>query len=139
MSRREQVLDAVKALVSTALPNADVKRNLDRPASIPPGGMVVIRDGDPGEPETVLGPPLYSYEHKIELEIAGWPNGGSAAVDEMMTAIGAAVAANRTLGGLCDWLEPIAPFVDSSEQRGAPTVPWADAGLLAVYTTPSPL
>lgn len=49
-SRREQVIEAVKALVAGALPNAEVKRNLAKPERIAPGGLVVVRDGDPGSP-----------------------------------------------------------------------------------------
>ncbi len=53
-SRREAVLDAIKTLVASALPAAEVKRNLDKPERIPPGGLVILRDGDPGEPEVLL-------------------------------------------------------------------------------------
>ena len=42
-SRREQVIEAVKALVVGALPNAEVKRNLAKPERIAPGGLRVYR------------------------------------------------------------------------------------------------
>lgn len=60
-SKREQVLDAIKALVAAALPDADVKRNLAKADRIPPGGLVIVRDGDPGDPEVMLSPLLYIY------------------------------------------------------------------------------
>ena len=40
-SKREQVIDAVKALVAGALPLAETKRNLDKPERIPAGGLVI--------------------------------------------------------------------------------------------------
>ena len=71
-SKRETVLAAVKALVAAALPGAEVKRNLAKAERIPPGGLVVIRDGDPGEPEVCLSPLTYLYSHRVPLEIAAY-------------------------------------------------------------------
>ena len=71
-SKRETVLGAVKALVAAALPGAEVKRNLAKPERIPPGGLVVIRDGDPGEPDVTLSPVFYLYTHRIPVEIAAF-------------------------------------------------------------------
>ena len=45
----------------------------------------MLRDGEPGEPEVTLSPLAYHYQHR------------------------AALAANRTLGGLCGWVEAEAP------------------------------
>jgi hypothetical protein len=53
-SKAEQVLDALKALLET-LPGAAVDRNRVLPEKIPAGGLIVLRDGDPGEPEQALG------------------------------------------------------------------------------------
>ena len=55
-SKRETVLAAAKTLVAAALPGVEVRRNLAKTERIPPGGLVVIRDGDPGEPEVSLSP-----------------------------------------------------------------------------------
>ena len=71
-SKRETVLGAVKSLVTAALPGAEVKRNLAKPERIPPGGLVVIRDGDPGEPDVTLSPVSYLYTHRIPVEIAAF-------------------------------------------------------------------
>jgi hypothetical protein len=111
-SKRETVLGAVKALVAAALPSAEVKRNLAKAERIPPGGLVVIRDGDPGEPDVTLSPVSYLYTHRIPLEIAAFESATltrEQVVDEMLAAIGAAIIANRRLGGLVDWIEAEAP------------------------------
>jgi len=141
-SRREQVIGAIKALVAAALPSADVKRNLDKPERIPPGGLVIIRDGDPGEPEVLLSPLTYVYAHRVPIELAAFasaPITREEALDQMLSAIGAAVAANRTLDGLCDFIEPEAPSSDDLETAGAVSGRWADTAIVAHYATPDPL
>lgn len=141
-SRREQVLDAVKALVAAALPDADVKRNLAKAERIPPGGLVIVRDGEPGDPEVMLSPLTYVYTHRIPIEVAVYETSSQSreqVLDEMLGAIGATVAADRTLGGLCDFIEAEAPATDDVETAGARAGRWADAAILAVYGTTDPL
>ncbi|MBZ0138243.1 MAG: hypothetical protein K8H87_00520 [Pseudorhodoplanes sp.] len=141
-SKREQVLDAVKALLSSALPTADVRRNLAKPERIPPGGLVVVRDGDPGDPEVMLSPLVYVYTHRIPIELAAYETSSQSpeqVLDEMLGAIGVAVSGDRTLGGLCDFIEAQAPSTDEVETAGARAGRWADAAIVAVYGTPDPL
>jgi hypothetical protein len=141
-SKREQVLDAVKALVAAALPDADVKRNLAKAERVPPGGLVIVRDGEPGDPEVMLSPLTYVYTHRIPVEVAAYETSSQQreqVLDEMLGAIGAAVAADRTLGGLCDFIEAEAPATDDVETAGARAGRWADAAILAVYGTTDPL
>jgi hypothetical protein len=141
-SKREQVLDAVKALVAAALPNADVKRNLAKAERIPPGGLVIVRDGEPGEPEVMLSPLLYIYTHRIPIEVAANETSSQPreqVLDEMLGAIGGAVAGDRTLGGLCDFIEAEAPVMDDVETAGARAGRWADVAIIAVYGTTDPL
>lgn len=73
-------------------------------------GLIILRDGQPGEPEVTLPPLRYHYQHRAELEVvvrAG--TGRASAFHELISVIGNALAADRTLGGLCDWAEPEAP------------------------------
>jgi len=141
-SRREQVLDAVKALIAAALPTAEVKRNLAKPERIPPGGLVIVRDGDPGEPDIFLSPLTHVYTHRIPIEVAAYETSSEMrerVLDQMLGAIGAAVVADRTLGGLCDFIETEAPATDDVETTGARAGRWADAAIIAVYGTADPL
>jgi hypothetical protein len=141
-SKREQVLEAIKALVASALPSAEVKRNLDKPERIPPGGLVIVRDGDAGEPEILLSPLTYIYEHRVPIEIAAFASASltrEQALDQMLAALGEAVAADRTLGGLCEFLETEAPTSDDLETAGAISGRWADAAIIASYATANPL
>ena len=80
------------------------------PERIPATGLIILRDGQPGEPEVTLSPLCYHYQHRAELEVVVQAGTGRAsAFDDLIAAIGAALEADRTLGGLCDWVEPEAP------------------------------
>jgi hypothetical protein len=141
-SRREQVLDGIKALIASALPNAEVKRNLAKPDRIAPGGLAIIRDGDPGEAEIILSPLIYIYTHRIPVELAAYETSSESreqVLDGMLGAIGLAVMNDRTLGGLCDFMEAEAPATDDVETAGARPGRWADAAIIAVYGTTDPL
>ena len=68
-SKAEQILDALKALLGT-VPGAVVERNSVLPEKVPDGGLIILRDGDPGEPEQALGGfgGTY-YQHAVEIEV----------------------------------------------------------------------
>jgi hypothetical protein len=145
MSKRLDVLIAVKALITAALPFATVL-GLDaddaKPEAIPAGGLVIIRAGDPGQPTVDLSPLAYNYEHVIPLEFAAYQSSSLTSeqvLDAMMAAVGAAVAANRTLSGTCDFLETQAANTADLETQGAVAARWGDAALVAAYNTQNPL
>jgi hypothetical protein len=141
-SKREQVLDALTALVTTALPAATVLRNAAKPQRIPAGGLVVIRDGDLGEAEVLLSPRRYVYNHRIEFEVAALKQGAATreqTLDGMLVAIGNAIQANRTLGGLCVEIWPEAPVNDDIETEGTPAGRSAEFAVVADYDTLNPL
>src|SRR5918999_2031807 len=102
-SKAEQVLAAVKVLLET-LPDAVVERNSVLPEKIPNGGLIILRDGDPGEPEQALGGfgSTY-YQHAVEIEVyleEGDAAARDAAFDAVLQQIGAVLEANPPLGGL---------------------------------------
>lgn len=136
------MLAALRALIAGALPTADVKRNLAKAERIPPGGLVVVRDGEPGEPETTLSPLTYHFEHRVVVEVAANEAAGTPrelVLDAMLRAIGTAIAADRTLGGLCDWIETQAPATEDAEAQGAMPVRFALLTIVAAYATADPL
>ena len=69
MSKIEQVLNALMALLET-VPSAVVGRNSVLPEKVPAGGLIILRDGYPGEPEQTLGGfgSTY-YQHAVEIEL----------------------------------------------------------------------
>lgn len=117
-----------------------VERNAVLPTKIPDGGMVILRDGVPGEPETTFSPLLYHYEHRAEVEVFVQPKSGLETMfDDLCRKVGAAVIADRTFGGLCDWTEAEAPEPDDTPVEGAPTYRAAVIGIRLHYATPDPL
>ena len=102
---RETIL---AALLARLLPLAALTlRDEVLPERIPTAGLIILRDGQPGEPEVTLSPLRYHYQHRAELEVVVQTGTGRAsAFDSLIAAIGAALEADRTLGGLCDWIEP---------------------------------
>ena len=110
------------------------------PERIPASGLIILRDGQPGEPEVTLSPLRYHYQHRAELEVviqAG--TGRASAFDDLIAAIGAALEADRTLGGHCDWVEPEAPASVDLPVEGAAALKAAMITVVLHYTTTSPL
>ncbi|MDF2621408.1 MAG: hypothetical protein K0S00_4067 [Xanthobacteraceae bacterium] len=142
MSRREIALAALKATLAAALTGADVKRNAAVPQEAGPGGLVILRDGDPGEPEVSLSPPLYAYEHRVDAEIyaeAATEAQALAILNAILDDIDTALTADRTLGGTVDYCEPTAPTTDTDTLEGSAPMLAARLGITLIYTTTSPL
>ncbi|WP_296643449.1 acyl-CoA transferase [Roseinatronobacter sp.] len=106
-SPRETILTALFARLST-LP-ATALRGEVLPERVPAEGLLVLRDGEPGEPEITLSPLRYHYQHRVEVEAVVQGADRDAAFDTLCASIGVAIAADRTLGGVCDWVEAEAP------------------------------
>lgn len=103
----EAVFTLVKGALATAQPLAKVVRN-GKPERLEPGGLVVMWDGDPGEPEMDLSPPVYNFQRRILLGFGAAGGAGRPAdqvTADLKAAVNAAVRGDRHLGGLCDWLE----------------------------------
>ena len=79
------------------------------PERVPAAGLLILRDGEPGEPEVTMSPLTYHYQHRAEIEAVVQGASRDAAFDTLCASIGAALAADRTLGGLCDWVEAESP------------------------------
>lgn len=141
-SYMERVLKALFSAVETHAPaGVKVLRNSSIPERIPAEGCIIIRDGTPGEPEVLMSPPLYYYEHEAEVEIiVDRPASAREAVfDALKRAVGSALDADRTLGGLCDYVVGEAPApltlpIDGADGFKAATIP-----VVLMYGSPDPL
>ncbi|MET4129946.1 hypothetical protein ACSSV6_003234 [Roseovarius sp. MBR-38] len=110
------------------------------PERIPAGGLIILRDGQPGEPEVTLSPLRYHYQHRAELEVVVQAGTGRAsAFDSLIASIGTALEADRTLGGLCDWVEPEAPASIDLPVEGAAALKAAVITVILHYSTTGPL
>lgn len=134
---RETVLTALHARIST-LPATALRSDV-LPERLPPEGLLILRDGEPGEPEVTLSPVAYHYQHRAEIEAVVQGTDRDSAFDALCASIGAAIATNRTLGGLCDWVEAEAPRPVDLPVGGAASLKAAVIPLILHYTTADPL
>jgi hypothetical protein len=109
------------------------------PGRIPSAGLIILRNGDPGEPEVTLSPLRYHYQHRAEIEAVVQGTARDAAFDALCAGIGAALVADRTLGGLCDWVEPEAPRPVDLAVEGAAGLKAAVIAVVLHYSTADPL
>ena len=141
-SKTEQVLQAIKARLGT-IPDAIVERNTAVPAKIPPGGLIVLRDGDPGEPDTTLGGfgSAY-YGHRVEVEVhvqEANPAARDTAFDDLVVAVGTALEADPSLGGLVFGRSYGRPSTDLEPIDGAPAIKSGVIEITVEYESDAPL
>ena len=135
---RETILAALHARLQPLV--ALTLRDEVLPERIPIAGLIILRDGQPGEPEVTLSPLRYHYQHRAELEVVVQAGTGRAsAFDILIAAIGTALETDRTLGGLCDWVEPEAPASVDLPIEGAAALKAAIITIVLHYTTTGPL
>ena len=142
-SKREQVLDRLatklKTLETTSL---KVYRNLDKPQKIPSGGIVILRDGGGEEPEVLLSPLTYIYEHLVTTEIMVQnpdPTIRNSTMDALLVGIGSVINANRTLDGLAEWIEARSPEFQEEPIEGAASIRTATVLIMVRFFTSDPL
>ncbi|MEE4317086.1 MAG: hypothetical protein V2I74_08910, partial [Erythrobacter sp.] len=92
---RETILAALHARLS-ALPTTALRGEV-LPERVAAEGLLT------------LSPLAYHYRQRAEIEAVVQGADRDAAFDALCASIGAALAADRTLGGLCDWVEAEAP------------------------------
>ena len=117
-SPRETILLALFERLGVA--GATVLRGEVLPERVPSKGLLILRDGDPGDPEMSLSPLTYHYQHRAEVEVVVQGGDRDQAFDGLCAQIGQILHEDRTLGGSCDWLEVEAPQpVDLGIEGGA--------------------
>jgi hypothetical protein len=141
-SKAEQVLEALRGLLEL-VPVALVQRNSVLPEKVPGGGLIIVRDGDPGDPEQALGGFGNAYyQHAVEIEVyleEGDAAGRDAAFDGLLQQIGAALEADATLGGLAFGLTYGRPEAAIEAVPSAPAIKSATLAVTVDYETAAPL
>ena len=140
-SKREQVLAALFARLEAEL-SATVRRNEALPERVPAEGLVILRDGDPGEPDVTLNPRTEFYSHRVELEVLVTRAGrrrrrGGARCPAR--AVAAALAPDPSLGGLAENLRLGAPEIGTLAIEGAAPILTARLIVTVEYLVSDPL
>ncbi|MDG4603651.1 MAG: acyl-CoA transferase [Defluviicoccus sp.] len=140
-SHREQVLSALFGRLQ-GVPDATVRRNEALPVSVPAGGLIILRDGDPGEPDVTLNPRTEYYTHRAEIEafvtqpVGG---GGEEELDALLSWLSVKLSIDRSLGGLAENLTWSAPETSVLAIEGAAPILTARITVTIEYLVSDPL
>jgi hypothetical protein len=134
---RETILTALSARLS-ALPATALRGDV-LPERVPTDGLLILRDGEPGDPEVTLSPLRYHYQHRAEIEAVVQGAERDPAFDALCAGVGLMITADRTLGGLCDWVEAEAPRSVDLPVDGAAALKAAVITIILHYSTSDPL
>ena len=135
---RETILTALADLLRT-VPHVPVLRGEVLPERIPPAGLMILRDGDPGDPAVTLSPLTYHYQHRSELEVIVQRANRDMGFAALCGQIGAVIRTDRTLSGRCDWIEAEAPQPVDLPVEGAASLKAAIIPVVLHYSTSDPL
>jgi len=141
-SKREQVLSALFANLQ-ALETSQVKvyRDLDKPQKVE-GGLIIMHEGTSEQPDVLLSPLTYIYQHLVNIEVLVQDADSAARdieIDALLSAIGIVITHDRSLGGLAEWAEAEAPAFVEEPIEGAPTVKMAQLSVMVRFVTNDPL
>ena len=140
MSKREIVLNALFERLSTL--DVSVKRNDPLPQKIPDGGLVILRDGNVGEPEILLSPTCYIFTHRAELEVIvekETPAERDQALDGLLVQIGELLQEDPGLGAEVDYMHADPPEFVEELVEGGVTIKGAIVPIVLEYTSNSNL
>jgi hypothetical protein len=144
MSAREAAIAALHDVLASVLaardPAPTVLRNETVPQRIPPGGLVVVRDGETLSETAMFSPLAWAIEHGAEVEIVvagATPADRDAALDDLLSAVGAAVAGDRTLGDAVEWAGPGTPRFEDIVIEGAAASRAALITVTLAFTAPA--
>ena len=136
---RETILTALADLLRT-IPHVPVLRGEVLPERVQSVGLMILRDGSPSEPGVTLSPLTYHFQHRAELEVfVQSDKERDGLFDVLIAQISAVIAADRTLRGLCDWVEPEAPEPVDLPVAGGSSLKAAVVPLVLHYATADPL
>ncbi len=126
MSMREAAIAALYGRLATSLADRNpaplVLRGETVPQRLPPGGLIVLRDGETVEETAILSPLAWAIEHRAEIEVTvggATPAARNALLDALLVDIAGAITADRTLGGAVEWAQPGAADFEDVEFEGA--------------------
>lgn len=131
-----QLLEAATAAMD---PAPTLLRNETVPQRLPPGGVLVLQDGETEEATAMLSPLAYAIRHRAELEITvgGTDEAArSALLEDILAVIADAIVADRTLGAAVEWSEPGPPLIEPVPVDGAAALKSALLPITLWFTAP---
>ena len=143
MSKREEAIGALFQLLGQLPLGGTVpKRNSALPERMTEHAMVVLRDGDMNEVEVMPSPLTYQWEHSANLEVyVSHPNGAErdARMDALLKQFSVLVSADRTLGGVVEFIEIHPPKFEEVAPDGAVGIKACTLDVVMHYASRDPL
>ncbi len=143
MSVRESALRAVLALLETLpLPPGAVKRNSAVPERVSDQVLVILRDGDLGEPQVSLSPLTYHWQHEASVEVfVAHPEASErdARMDALLVRLGEQLTAHPSLDGAVDFCVAGAPRFEELPVEGTAGIKTCVLPVILHYASASPL
>ncbi|HEY4112864.1 MAG TPA: hypothetical protein VGM17_02280 [Rhizomicrobium sp.] len=136
---RAGALDALESVMAAALASpVTFERDPEKNVPASHDGVVIMRHGDPGDPEVILSPLSFAFEHQVEFEITASGPDRATTVESIIGRIDPALAVDRTLGGAVDDARVMtAPDINEYEADGVETERSAVLHVQLSYTTAS--
>jgi hypothetical protein len=113
-------------------------RNETVPQRLPPGGLIVVQDGETVEETPILSPLRWQVQHVAEVVVAApgsTPEDRAQLLDALLVDIADAIVADRTLAGAVEWAQPQSPSFDDLDFEGASSVRAASVPVELWFTT----
>ena len=123
MTVRETIVTALLAALATT--GSTVSRDASRPETVPAAGLLILREGNGDLADITLSPTTYHYRHAMLIELYAGDTSQPervSTIDALLTAVRGSLIADRSLGGIADWIE-IADTVLLAEDAGEGVVP----------------
>ncbi|AOF95609.1 hypothetical protein [Sphingobium sp. RAC03] len=144
MSKRHDVDQAVLALVRAALPDHEVIGLEDGAERVRRTGQfetVTVRDGELDEEGVDLSPPTWHWQHRVPIELRAYKQTRPLRqiLDGIAGKVGAAVAADRELGGMVSYLDVSGLEIEPLSSFATRTELGATFDIIATYSTSTPL
>jgi len=145
LSAREAALAALFGMISTALANRTppptLLRNETIPQRIPPGGLVVLLDGETLDTIPMLGLGQVWMEHQAVVELHA-PGATEPArrllMDALLQAVAGAVTAHPSLGGAVDGAAVVPASIEDSVPEGAAPIRSAALPITLIFSAAHP-
>lgn len=139
--KRETIFSTLRRTIDERV-SARVERNAALPLEITEEGLVILRDGEPGEPDVTLNPRTEYYAHRATIEIYTNEDAGEKdmpLLTSLIGEVGAALKSDPTVGGLVEMMTPEAPDIITLAPEGAAPIVAATIAVTLEYLLTDPL
>lgn len=142
MSQRENAIGALFAVLGQLSLGTTVKRNAALPERIADHAMAILRDGEMGEPEVLLSPLTYHWQHQVAIELfVADPDASTrdSRMDGLLTELASLIEADRTLAGVVEYAEIGQPKFDELAPEGTSGIKACLLPVVLHYSSAGPL